>query len=160
MDTPFTVRKARPEDVFDVHRIHTTAIRKDAAEHYHPEVVEVWVEAFNPENFPRNIERMEFWVADLEDGQTAAFLAFDLVTGEVDSIYVAPWGRGLGLGSFLLGFAEESARLAGLKRIWLDSSLNAVDFYSGFGWYELEHHARVRRGIEIQVVKMEKSLEG
>ena len=53
---------------------------------------------------------MKFYVAELDDGRIAAFLAFDLVTAELDSVYVAPWGRGLGLGSFLLGFAEESAR--------------------------------------------------
>jgi GNAT superfamily N-acetyltransferase len=160
MGSPFTLRKARPEDVFDVHRIHSTAIRENAGEAYHPEVVEVWVDAFNPESFPKNIDRMEFWVAELQDGRLAAFLAFDLVTAELDSVYVAPWGRGLGLGSFLLGFAEESARLAGLKRLWLDSSLNAVSFYSGFGWEEKMRHGRVRKGVEIPVVKMEKSLTG
>jgi GNAT superfamily N-acetyltransferase len=159
MEFSFSIRRARPEDVFDVHRIHTTAIREGAAGHYHPEVVEAWVDAFNPENFPDNIETMEFWVAELEDGRVAAFLAFDPDTAEVESVYVAPWGRGLGLGSFLLGFAEESLRLAGLGSAWLDSSLNAVGFYSSFGWNEVEHHARERKGIEIPVVKMEKGLE-
>jgi len=159
MNAPCNLRKARANDVFDVHRIHTTSIREGAASHYHPEVVEVWVDAFNPENFPKNIEQMEFWVAELEDGRAAAFLAFDPVTAEVESVYVAPWGRGLGLGSFLLGFAEESLRLAGLDSAWLDSSLNALEFYSGFGWTEVERHARVRKGVEIPVVKMEKNLK-
>jgi GNAT superfamily N-acetyltransferase len=101
---------------------------------------------------------MEYFVAEVGDGRIAAFLAFDLTTAEIDSVYVAPWGRGLGLGSFLLGFAEESARRAGLTKVWLDASLNAVEFYAGYGWDEVERHARIRHGVEIPVVKMEKKL--
>jgi putative acetyltransferase len=155
---PFKLRKARPEDVFGVHRVHTTAIRRGAGDHYEREVVEAWVEAFNPANFPKNIERMEFYVAELPDGRIAAFLAFDLATAEIDSVYVAPWGQGLGLGSYLLGFAEESSRRVGIETAWLDASLNAVSFYSRYGWIEVERHNRVRRGVEIPVVKMEKKL--
>lgn len=158
MDQPFTIRRARPEDVFDVHRVHTTAIRHGAAGYYDPDVAEVWVDAFNPESFPKNIERMEFYVAELRDGPIAAFLAFDLTTSEIDSVYVAPWGEGLGLGSFLMGFAEETARLAGLDSVWLDSSTNAVSFYVKHGWTEVKRHARIRNSVEIPVVKMEKTL--
>ena len=76
----------------------------------------------------------------------------------MDSVYVAPWGRGMGMGSFLLGFAEELGRQAGLEKAWLDSSLNAVEFYAAFGWEETKRHARVRKNVEIPVVRMEKSL--
>lgn len=158
MELPFVLRRARPEDVFDVHRVHSTSIREGAQSHYDPDVIEVWVDTFSAESFPKNLEILEFFVAELRDGRIAAFLAFDLVTAEVESVYVAPWGRGLGLGSFLLGFAEESARHAGLKNLWMDASLNAVSFYSRFDWQEVEHHVRVRRGVEIPVVKMEKIL--
>lgn len=158
VERPFSLRKARPGDVFDVHRVHSTSIRHGASGVYPPEILEAWVDAFNPDRFPDNIHRMEFFVAELRNGRIAAFLAFDPATRELDSLYVAPWGEGLGLGSFLLGFAEESARRAGLDSIWLDSSLNAVGFYARFGWTEVERHARVRRGVEIPVVRMEKAL--
>ena len=157
-ERPFTIRRARPNDVFDVHRIHSTAIREGAGSHYTPEVLEVWVDAFNATNFSTNIQRLEFFVAKLLDGRAAAFVAFDLATAEIDSVYVAPWGQGLGLGSFLLGFAEESARQAGLESVWLDASINAVGFYAQHGWTEVERRARVRKGVEIPVVKMEKKL--
>jgi GNAT superfamily N-acetyltransferase len=159
MELPFSVRRARTEDLFDVHRVHSTSIREGAKAHYDPEVLEVWVDAFNHESYPKNLEILEFFVAELRDGRIAAFLALDLVTAELESVYVAPWGSGLGLGSFLLGFAEELARSAGLRSLWLDASLNAIGFYAHFGWKEMEHHVRVRRGVEIPVVKMEKKLE-
>ncbi len=120
--------------------------------------MDVWVGAFNPENFPKNIQRMDFFVAELADGQIGAFLAIDLKTREVDSVYVAPWGQGMGLGSYLLGYAEEAGRLAGLKDLWLDASLNAVSFYAKYGWEEKKRHARERNGFEIPVVRMEKTL--
>jgi ribosomal protein S18 acetylase RimI-like enzyme len=155
---PFTLRRARPEDVFDVHRIHATSIRASAFRDYPPEVIEVWVDAFNPNRFPDNLQKMEFFVAELQDQRIAAFLAFDLRTREMESLYVAPWGKGMGLGSYLLGFAEETARQAGLDSMWLDSSLNAVGFYAALGWTEVKRHARVRGGVEIPVVRMEKTL--
>lgn len=158
MENPFSLRRALPEDVTDVHRIHSASIREGTAGHYEPEVVEVWVDAFNPESYPGNIERMEFFVAEHSDGRIGGFVAMDLATAEVDSVYVAPWAGGLGLGSLLLGFAEEMGLKAGLEKIWLDASLNAVGFYARFGWVEVRRHTRVRKDVEIPVVRMEKGL--
>ena len=158
MKEPFRLRPARPEDVAEVQKVHASSIREGVGSHYEPEAVEVWVGAFNPQNFSRNIERLEFYVALLRDGRIAAFLAFDLESTEIDSVYVAPWGKGLGIGSFLMGFAEETGRMAGLESMWLDASINAASFYRHMGWEEVERHARVREGVEIAVVRMEKSL--
>jgi len=152
------VRRARPEDVDRVHQVHTGAIRSGAGGHYPPETVEAWVDAFNPANFSTNIQRLEFFVAELPAGRIAGFLALDLESRELDSLYVAPWGSGFGLGSYLLGFGEEVARLDGLEDLWLDASLNAVSFYSRYGWEEIGRHARIRKGVEIPVMRMEKQL--
>jgi putative acetyltransferase len=154
----FVIRPAQPEDAEAVHRVHTAAIRSGAGAHYAPEVVDVWVDAFNPGSFPRNIKRMAFFVAELSDGGVGGFLALDLETRELDSLYVAPWAQGLGLGSYFLGYAEEMARQEGLEDLWLDSSLNAVSFYSRYGWEEIGRHARIRKGVEIPVMRMEKQL--
>lgn len=151
-------RRARPEDMDGVRLAHSAAIRSAAGEHYSPKVLDVWVDAFNAGNFPKNIKRMDFFVAELSDGRIAGFMAVDLETREVDSIYVAPWGTGLGLGSYLLGYAEELARQAGVEELWLDASLNAVSFYARYGWEEIGRHARVRKGVEIPVMRMEKRL--
>jgi ribosomal protein S18 acetylase RimI-like enzyme len=153
------LRRATPEDAESVRLVHTAAIRSEGGEDYSPEALQAWVGAFNPESFPNNIHRMQFWVAELPDGRVAGFLALDLATRELDSLYVAPWGKGMGLGSYLLGYGEEMARLAGLPDLWLDASLNAVSFYARYGWEEIGRHARVRKGVEIPVMRMEKILQ-
>jgi ribosomal protein S18 acetylase RimI-like enzyme len=158
MSTPFNLRPATSEDVEAVHRIHTEAIRADTSEHYAPEAVEVWVGAFNRDNFPKNIQRLSFLVAESGKARIDGFLAVDLETGEVDSVYVAPWSQGRGLGALLLSKAEELAVEGGHSEIWLDSSLNAVGFYERHGWLEVERHSRVRKGVEIPVVRMGKTL--
>jgi putative acetyltransferase len=160
MTRPFTLRRARAEDVDAVHRIHTTAIREGAADHYSPEAIDAWVGAFNPARFPENMRRMDFFVVELPDGRLAGFVTLDPEGSELESMYVAPWGHGKGLGSYLLGFAEGLARERGLSRLWLDASLNAVGFYARHQWTEVRRHARVRDGVEIQVVKMEKEVTG
>jgi len=152
------IRRARPADVDDVQLVHTASIREGTGDHYPPEVVQVWVRAFIPANFPENIKKKEFFVAELPDGRIGAFLVVNLRTRELDSLYVAPWAKGWGLGSYLLGYGEEVARLAGLTDLWLDASLNAVPFYTRHGWEEIGRHNRVRAGVEIPVVRMEKSL--
>lgn len=158
METSFRIRRARPDDMDSVRLIHTAAIRSGAYRVYSPRVVETWVGAFNPDRFPENIRRMAFFVAELPDDRIAAFLALDMEKEELESLYVAPWAKGMGLGSYLLGFGEEWARQAGIDRFWLDASLNAVSFYARYGWEEIRRHARVREGVEIPVVRMEKSL--
>ena len=158
MTLSFRIRRAHPKDVDDVHRIHSEAIRAGATDHYSAETLDVWVDAFNRENFPRNLQRLEFFVALLPDDTPGGFLALDLNTREVDSVYVAPWSQGSGLGSYLLGFAEELARQKGLSDVWLDASLNAVSFYARYGWEEVHRHSRIRKGVEIPVVRMEKRL--
>jgi GNAT superfamily N-acetyltransferase len=152
------LRRARTEDVEAVQLVHSAAIRGGAEGYYTPEVVEVWVEAFNPDNFPQNIQRMAFFVAELPDGRIPGFLAVNLENRELESLYVAPWAGGSGLGSFMLGYGEEVARMAGLFDLWLDASLNAASFYRRHEWEEIGRHARVRRGVEIPVIRMEKFL--
>jgi GNAT superfamily N-acetyltransferase len=154
----YRFRPARPDDVSAVHRVHSEAIQAGAAGHYAQEIIDVWAGAFNPENFPRNIERMAFYVAESREGGIDGFLAIDLETGEVDSVYVAPWGKGRGLGSALMALAEEVARDRGVSDLWLDASLNAVPFYERHGWRAVRDHARVRQGVEIPLVRMEKTL--
>jgi GNAT superfamily N-acetyltransferase len=152
------IRRARPEDVDAVHAIHTTAIRTGAADHYSPEALAAWVDAFNPASFPRNLERLAFFVAEIPDRGVAGFLVLNPETRELDSLYVAPRATGSGLGSYLLGFGEEWARLAGIQELWLDASVNAVPFYAKHGWQEIGWHDRIRKGVEIRVMRMDKSL--
>lgn len=158
MNPAFSLRRARPEDVAAVNVVHSQAIRTGAARHYSQEVIDVWVGAFYPENFPKNIERLAFWVAESKERGVDGFLAVDLATGEVDSVHVAPWGQGKGLGSALMTLAEAVARDRGLSDLWLDASLNAVPFYERHGWTAVRHHARVRQGVEIPLVRMGKTL--
>jgi len=153
-----SLRRAALGDVDAVHQVHTAAIRGGAGGDYTSEAVEAWVEAFNPGSFPKNLQRMEFWVAELPDGRVAAFAALNMATRELDSLYVAPWGKDMGLGSYLLGYCEEIARAGGLQDLWLDASLNAVTFYARYGWEEIGRHSRVRKGVEIPVMRMEKIL--
>jgi hypothetical protein len=58
----------------------------------------------------------------------------------------------------MLGYGEEVARMAGLSDLWLDASLNAAPFYTRHEWEEIGRHARIRRGVEIPVIRMEKFL--
>jgi len=155
---PFTLRRAVAADAPAVKAVQEAAVRDGAVGFYEPESIEVWVGAFSLENFPKRVEELSYWVAELPDGRLGGYLSMKIETAEVESVYTAPWARGIGLGKYLLERCEEIAREAGIGHVWLDASLNAVSFYERFGWREVRRHARVRQGVEIPVVLMEKTL--
>jgi len=112
-----------------VKAVQEAAIREGAPDFYAPESLEVWVGAFSVENLPKRVEELSYWVAELPDGRIAGYLSVRI----------------------------EIAREGGLDAVWLDASLNAVSFYEN-GWRETKMHTRVRNGVEIPVVMMEKDL--
>jgi len=154
----FILRRAVAADAQAVKVVQEAAVRDGASGFYEPESIEAWVGAFSVANFPKRVEEMSYWVAELPDGRIGGFLSVKIETAEVNSVCTAPWARGIGLGKQLLERSEEIAREAGLERVWLDASLNAVSFYEKYGWRETKRHALVHQGVEIPVVMMEKKL--
>lgn len=95
----------------------------------------------------------------LQDGVLVASGMLDPTSGKIDAIFVDPAHMGQGLGRAMLAHLERLARAAGLERIHLDATLNAVAFYRTCGfagntraWY------RSPRGIALECVPMEKPL--
>jgi putative acetyltransferase len=154
----FTVRRATPDDVDECHVARTESIRHDAAAAYNADQLHAWVDAFNPDAFVEKTETEEMYVATLHDDWVVAYVSLAPETSEVTSFYVGPSGQGMGIEGHLLEHIEKVAREQGLERIWLDSLLNTTRLYADHGWEEVERHHRTRHGVEIPVVKMEKTL--
>ena len=82
-------------------------------------------------------------LARADDGSAVGFVGvrrFDERDGELKRMYVAPAGRGRGLGRALAVRAVEVARAAGYERLLLDtvaSLTTAIAIYEDLGWVEI-----------------------
>ena len=73
---------------------------------------------------------------------------------EIIGAFLLPEAIGHGLGRELFAVLEADELAAGAKRIWLTSSVNALDFYEKIG-YQYVYGYR-QRGGELHLLEMEK----
>ncbi len=157
------IRCARPEDARDLAQMHHRSVHQLGAEAYDDEILEVW----GP---PVDEERVEQWAENLDraEGGATPFVAVDgeRVLGFADvvpdeqylrAVYVDPEMSRRGLGTALLRQAEWTATQAGVERLTLDASLNAVEFYEKNGYERLEEGTHeLTDGLEMVCVHMAK----
>jgi len=93
------------------------------------------------------------------DGTVACTGSIDLLTGQVDAIFVRPDVMGVGIGARLLDYLETIAIDSGLKRLTLDSTLNAAPFYRkrGFVGDQIRTY-QSPRGILLPCIPMAKDI--
>jgi len=158
-DGSIQIRTADEEDAHTLWRVRRKAILHGASQYYTPEQIGAWAGRRTPRSYRLPIERARIRVAECADGTVAGFAQLDPETGEVEAVYVHPAWTRRGIGARLLEELQERARTAGLKRLHLDASLNAVRFYERAG-YRIEHPILhpLPNGIEIACVFMTKHL--
>ncbi len=92
-------------------------------------------------------------------GGIAGFGQLNQADGEVEAVYVLPGRQSEGIGGALLRFLEDAARAAGLERLHLSATLNAVPFYERAGYAgEGSTVHRLPTGVELQCLRMSKEL--
>ncbi len=153
------IRRATPEDAPAIRAVHSAAIRGICASVYAPDEVDAWTSGLTLDRYVSGMERLEFLVAE-QAGSVIGFAAVDLPCSEVHALYVAPSITGQGVGSALLDAAEGLAFEAGLRRLTLKATLNAVTFYELHGYSQVEPVSHpLPSGETLRCVLMDKTLE-
>ena len=152
------LRRATIDDMAALWQLRTRAVEHGCAGHYAPEVLAAWLATPAPVSLGRHIEHGGGLVA-VEDDAIVGYAVLDRLSGEVDAVFVAPSVHGRGIGRALLDALEANARMAGLERLFLSASLNAVPFYRASGFVAVREELYAHRsGIGIPSVFMEKTL--
>lgn len=130
--TPYSLRKATPDDVGAVARIWHTGWNDGHLGHVPPGLLAYRT---NEHFASRARDRVgSMWVAESQ-GQIAGFV---VVKGdEVEQVFVDRAARGSGVAAMLLRRAECEIRSAGHRRAWLAvvaGNRRARSFYSREGW--------------------------
>ena len=111
---------------------------------------------YTPEGVAEIAERGHMYV--LEEDETIVGTGTTIMTGEdeceIIAAFLLPEYLGRGLGRQLFATLEADELAANAHRIWLTSSVNALDFYEKTG-YQYVYGYR-QRGGEMHLLEMEK----
>lgn len=130
------IRRAMAADAPGIHTVHHAAIRGICASVYSPDQIDAWTSVISTDSYVSGMELFDFLVAEHE-GSILGFSVVNVPGAELNTLYVAPSAGGQGVGSALLKEAEDLAFAAGVQRITLKATLNAVTFYERAGYSQL-----------------------
>jgi putative acetyltransferase len=157
-------RKANPADAEGILAAHLDSIHSMGPRFYSPEIVESWSAGLTPDVYVNAMQRGEvFFIAigSINDEPGVLGFASHRVDDEQDgaSVYVRGLASRCGIGTKLLGLAEEHARAHGAKSINIQASLAGVAFYRANGWEEFGRgEALLMTGRPMLCVFMRKRL--
>ena len=153
------LRPASCDELDALWEIRTRAVTHGCAAHYSAAVLAAWLTAPAPDALRELIANGGGMVAQ-EEGRLLGYAVLDAASGEVTALFVDPGGQGRGIGSMLLEAMQDAARAAGIGRLFLSASLNAVPFYQRAGFIALREELYPHRsGLGIPSVFMEKVLD-
>lgn len=155
MNSPFNAVSIRTAEVADIERIfelHLIAIRELCISHYSSDTIDRWLHGRKPAGFNSCVAEESCFVA-LLDSDIAGFCC--ATPGEVSALFVDPAHARSGIGSQILTHALQIARQEHVGPVRVESTLNAVDFYTHHGFVVVEHTTARRNNVELPVVIME-----
>ncbi|MFT3733697.1 MAG: GNAT family N-acetyltransferase [Rhodocyclaceae bacterium] len=154
----YLIRKASAADSQAVFDVRNAAIRSESSGHYADDIIERWTTGTVPsDGFVRFVEDV-CHVIEI-NGEIVATGAIDLMTGQVDAVFVRPQNLRQGLASAMMAFLEQQALDASLDALHLESTLNAEVFYRSIGFISSgrsQYHSP--RGFSMDCVVMRKRI--
>ncbi|UCF96626.1 MAG: GNAT family N-acetyltransferase [Spirochaetaceae bacterium] len=146
------IRQIRERDLQRVSALIQNTLLVSNLADYDLEIIGNLTNSFSPQQLRVLARRRKIFI--YED-QGAVFGTIGLEDGRVYNFFVSPDKQGSGVGSKLLDFVENQARIEGRRTITVDSSLTAVSFYRKKGYRRVGEQVNKSFG---RTVTMEKRL--
>ena len=155
------IRLATEVDVPTMYSIHTSSIRECCSTHYTSEEIADWIERQSPHKYMPFVQQQSVYVAE-ELGEVVGFAQLgpgeDERSGEVKALYVSPSATRRGVGSLLLSFLEQQALSRGWTVLVVNSTMNAVDFYTSQGFAAVGNAQHTVGNQSLSCVHLRKKL--
>ena len=132
------IRNAKPEDADAVAALLVRSIREVCGPDYSNDeaILSIWCADKTPENMRRGIENPNnYWIVAMDEN-TIAGTALMTVGGKILLCYVLPEYLGRGFGKQLLNELLRNASILGLRKLTLESTRTAREFYKRNGFIE------------------------
>jgi len=153
------VRVAVPDDAADIATVHEATVNGErGGGDYDDRQIDAWAHSRPLPELRERIRTRQFFIAKIA-AEPVGYAQLDVGAGVMRSLYVVPGHAHRGVGRRLTRALITAARDAGLARVELDSSLNAVPFYEALGFTRLgDVDHGLRAGIVMPCVRMGKRL--
>lgn len=161
---PIETRRANRADAEAILAAHLDSIHSIGPHFYSPDIVELWGAGLTADVYVKAMEGGEVFFIAIGpiEGQSAVLgFASHRVEDEQDGVSVYVRGRAArcGIGTKLLGLAEDHARAHGAGSINIQASLAGVAFYRANGFEEIQRgEALLTTGRSMPCVFMRKRL--
>jgi putative acetyltransferase len=133
------IRAAVESDAAAIVKVHYEAVHRIASNDYEQDILNEWSTNSVDRStrlktqISQNVDQTIMLVAEV-DGTVVGFGEVVPDKGELRAVYVSPTAARMGIGSALLQNLEKESRDRMVQKLWLDSSLTAVPFYSAHGY--------------------------
>ena len=153
------IRNVMVEDIDHFKEVVKSSIMVLCKDYYSEEQLEALLKEYpTAELYKRWINERVLIVAEM-DSKVIGFAQFDPAISTIEAVHVLPEYTRLGVGRDLIGEIEKIAREKDIKKIILDSSINAEAFYAQCGYTNKGAGiVKCNNGVELETILFEKKL--
>jgi putative acetyltransferase len=146
------VRRMRPEDVSEMHTIHTECLTRTLREPYSDEQIAAWLSGRTPEGYLRADDSGEHFLVAEEEDVVIGFASWQ--DDELLALFIHPDEQAKGVRTALLIAAASDTASQGHVIKVVKATLSSVGFYERHGFQVVASQADVKRGVEIPHILM------
>ncbi len=150
------IRKAKIKEAKEISKLRIENIKTIVSKSYSKEWINKLIEWNSIEHIKNHIKKRDTFCI-IEKNKILGCI--DLEGEKLGGLYVKSNFVGKGIGKHLLLFLEEYARKKKLKRLYLYSTKNAINFYKKFGYKLMKKKAVEIGGVKNIDLIMEKKLK-
>jgi len=151
------IKKAVLEDIPEIMLIHKKCVLQINAQVYPNNIIQEWVAGINIKNIREQFKNSQWFVIKVKE-EMIGFFQFSFKEKTLYQINILPGYQKKNYGRLVYNFIEKKFLDNNIKEIYLNSTLNALDFYKKLGFKELERINFKLRKTSVEMVKMKKNL--
>ena len=135
---PVLFREMKQNDVTEIIDVHRQSIYGLCKDCYSESQMAVWTSLFNHKIFNEGLkDSNNIGIVAVDNDKIIGYGFINLRDKEVKGMYLIPEFTKKGIGKFILSKLELIAREHGITELFLDSTLNAVNFYENCAYVKL-----------------------
>jgi len=156
-DENVSIKKAVLENAPKIAAIHKNCVLKTNARIYPSDVIKGWIKQITVKNTKDQFKNSQWFVIKIKS-QIIGFCQISLKEKTLYQINILPKYQNKKYGKLVYDFIERQFLKNNINKIYLNSTLNAIDFYKKLGFKEV---GRIKFKLDktfIEMVKMKKKL--
>lgn len=156
-DKNISIKKAVSKDAPKIAAIHKNCVLKTNAQFYPKDVIKEWIKPITVKNTKEQFKNSQWFVIQARS-KIVGFCQFSIKEKALYQINISPKHQSKKYGKLLYDFIEKLFLENNINKIYLNSTLNAVDFYKKSGFKKVRKIKFKLDKTSVEMIKMKKDL--